>query len=286
MIRRFTALAALLGAVALVGAACAPAPPTDWRVSPDSITVNDSEDNDAGDEPYVIQVGFRSKLGVPGSSDASVASQCSTGNLPANDAAPNGTTVTIPPGSADITFPGVQNLDLADLAMDPAPPFEVIGTLSFVMERDGIFESCAVTDALRSLLAGTLEDALELLIANADTPPTTEDLVNLVLENLGDFVAAAGSLIAAVIEGLGNPDDIIGVAAQIHLPTRGALTDLFNTALAVGGVFSPGLEQGFIPVDGLPSELQIRVGTLSPSSATFEFDTPVADYTYRSRVTR
>ena len=180
----------------------------------------------------------------------------------------------------------MQNLDLADLAMDPAPPFEVIGTLSFVMERDGIFESCAVTDALRSLLAGTLEDALELLIANADTPPTAEDLVNLVLENLGDFVAAAGSLIAAVIEGLGNPDDIIGVAAQIHLPTRGALTDLFNTVLSIGGVFSPGLEQGFIPVDGLPSELQIRVGTLSPSSATFDFDTPVADYTYRSRVTR
>ena len=98
MIRRFTALAALLGAVALVGAACAPAPPTDWRVSPDSITVNDSEDNDAGDEPYVIQVGFRSKLGVPGSSDASVASQCSTGNLPANDAAPNGTTGDHPTG--------------------------------------------------------------------------------------------------------------------------------------------------------------------------------------------
>lgn len=285
MIRRFTALGALLGALALVGAACAPAPPSDWRVSPQSITVNDGEDNDAGDEPYVIQIGFRSTLGVPGSSDVTVASQCTSGALPPNDAAPNGTTVTIPSGSADISFPGVQNLDLADLAMEGAP-FEVIGTLSFVMERDGIFESCAVTDALRSALAGTLEDALELLIANSDTPPEAEDLVNLVLENLGDFVAAAGSLIAAVIEGLGNPDDIIGVAAQIHLPTRGALTDLFNTVLAIGGIFSPGLEQGFIPLDDLPSELQIRVGTLSPSSATFRFDTPVADYTYRSRVTR
>ena len=44
-------------------------------------------------------------------------------------------------------------------------------------------------------------------------------------------------------------DDIIGVAVQIHLPTTGALTDLIKTGLAVGGLFAPGLEQGFIPVE-------------------------------------
>lgn len=279
------AIAALLTIGALLAAACAPAPPATWKVSPASITVHDGEDNDGGDEPYVIQIGFRSKVGVPNSSEVSIASQCSAQRLFPNNAAPDGTTLQIPAGSADIAFPDTQNLDLADLGNEDLP-FEVLGTLSFVMERDGIFEGCAVTDALRSALVGTLEDALDLLIAGSDTPPEAEALVNLVLDNLGNFVAAAGSLIGAVIEGLGNPDDIIGVAAQVHLPTRGALTDLFNTALAIGGIFSPGLEQGFIPVDGLPSELQIRVGTLSPSSATFRFTTPVADYTYRSVVTR
>ncbi len=79
---------------------------------------------------------------------------------------------------------------------------------------------------------------------------------------------------------------MIGVAAQIHLPTAGALTGLFETALAVGGIFVPGLEDGFIPIDDLPSELKIRVGTLSSSSVNFRFTTDVADYTYRSTVSR
>ena len=89
-----------------------------------------------------------------------------------------------------------------------------------------------------------------------------------------------------MLEGLGNPDDVIGVAAQIHLPTRGGLTDLVNGALDLAGLFSPGLEDGFIPVDGLPSSLQIRVGTLSPSTTQFRFTGPGFDYGYTSSVTR
>ena len=283
--RRVAALAASLATVAVL-AACSPPPtPVEWRVSPKSVTVHNSEDNDAGDEPYIIQIGFRSKLGVAGSSHVSLASQCYANRLPANDSVPSGTTYTIPPGSADSRFADVNNLDLSDLAAGTAA-FEVIGTLTFVMERDGIFESCAVSDALRSALVGTLRDALNLLIANSPTPPSTDDLINLVVSHVGDFISAAASLIGAVIEGLGNPDDVIGVAAQIHLPTRGALTDLVNTAFAIGGIFAPGLEQGFIPLEDLPSGLLIRVGTLSPSSTSFRLTTDAADYTYRSEVAR
>jgi hypothetical protein len=286
MRRGLFAVPVLVVAAALVGTACAPPPaPTDWTVRPVSVTVNDDEDNDGGDEPYIIQVGFRSKVGVDNSSSTSISSQCYRNRLPAGNAAPNGSTVTIPAGSADVTFSGVKNLDIADIATNAAP-FEVIGTLSFVMERDGIFGGCAVSDALRSALLGVIRDALELLIAESPVPPTTEELIDLVVSNLGDFISAAGSLIGAVLEGLGNPDDVIGVAAQVHLPTKGGLTDLVNGALDLAGLFSPGLENGFIPIEGLPSTLQIRVGTLSPSTATFRFDSSVADYTYVSSVTR
>ena len=72
----------------------------------------------------------------------------------------------------------MQNLDLADLATGDVP-FEVLGTLSFVMERDGIFAGCAVSDALRSALLGVVEDALDVLIANSAVPPTTEELIDL-----------------------------------------------------------------------------------------------------------
>lgn len=274
-------------ALALVGGACAAPPaPATWKIKPVSIKVNNGEDNDGGDEPYVIQVGFRSKLGVADSSQTSISSQCYRNKLPANNAAPDGTTVLVPPGSADVEFPNVLNLDIPDLAAGTTP-FEVIGTLTFVMERDGIFGGCAISDALRSALLGVIKDALDLLIANSPVPPTTEELVDLIVSNIGDFLGAAGSLIGAVLEGLGNPDDVIGVAAQIHLPTKGGLTDLINGALDLAGLFSPGLENGFIPIDGLPSSFKIRVGTLSNSTAIFDFATPgVADYTYRSDISQ
>ena len=272
---------------ALLGAACTPAgpAPSQWKVSPKSITVHDGEDNDGGDEPYVMQLGFRSKLGVAGSSQATFSSQCYNQKVPAADAAPDGTTLAVPAGAADIVLPNVQNLDVGDLALGTAP-FEIIGTLSFVAERDGLFAGCAISDALSSALVPTLRDALELLIASSPVPPTQDELIQLIVDNIGNFLAALASLIGTVIEGLGNPDDIIGVAVQIHLPTAGALTDLIKTGLAVGGLFAPGLEQGFIPVEDLPSSLLIKVGPLVNSNSTFRFTTPVADYSYVSTITR
>lgn len=285
MPRKLCATAALLAVVAVI-AACAPPPSAHWTVSPQSITVHRAEDADGADEPYVIQIGFRSKVGVPGSSVVTMSSQCYNGKLPPPNAAPAGTTIQIPTGAADITFPETKNLDVGDIVAGDTP-FELLGTLSFVMERDGVFDGgCAISDALRLALTGALRDALNLLIANAETPPTAEDLVALLVDNLGDFIGAVGSLIGAVIEGLGDPDDLIGVAAQIHLPTRGALTDLIRAGLSLAGLFVPGLEQGFIPVEDLPNELQIKVGSLNTSTSTFRFDGLLADYTYVSAIRR
>lgn len=273
-------------ALALLAAACTPGGPplAGFTVSPKSVTVHHQEDWDAGDEPYVIQLGFRSKLGVPNSTSTSFSSQCYNGKLPAADAAPNGTTYEFPAGAADINLGNVQPLDLGDLALATAP-FEIIGTLTFVMERDGIFPTgCAVSDLLNSALSGTIRDALEMLIARSDTPPSTEDLINLIVDHIGDFLQAAAGLVGAVIEGLGDPDDIIGIAAQIYLPTTGALTDLIRTGLAIGGLFAPGLDQGFIPIDGLPQTLAIKVGPLERSRSYFRFTGEAADYTFVNEV--
>jgi hypothetical protein len=284
--RKVTSIGALVVAVALLGAACTvggPAP-TDWKVKPQSISVVKGEDHDGGDEPYVIQLGFRSKLGVANSSSASISSQCYARKLPATNAAPDGTTVVVPAGSADLAFPATQNLDLGDVLLKTAP-LEIFGDLTFVMERDGLFpDSCAVSDALRSALVPVLRDSLNLLIAASPVPPTQEQLINLIVSHLGDFLSAIGSVIASVIEGLGNPDDIMGVGIQLLLPTAGAFTDLLNTGLAIGGLFQPGLEKGFIPIDGLPNTLKIKVGTLGPSQAQFDFDGPTGHYIYSSTI--
>ena len=277
--RRMTALSALVVTMSLVAAACTiggPAP-TNWKVKPASIEVVRQEDQDAGDEPYVIQVGFRSKLGVANSSSASIASQCSSGALPATDSAPSGTTSAIPAGSADISFPAAQNLNIGDVLLNTAP-LEIFGTLTFAMERDGVFSGCAVTDALAASLLPVLTQALNLLIAGSAVPPTQQQLIDLIVGNLGNFLSTVGGLLAAIIEGLGNPDDIMGVGVQILLPTAGAFTDLLNAGFALGGLFQPGLETGFIPIAGLPSSVKVRVGSLLPSSAVFDFSSDAGQY--------
>ena len=286
--RKVPMLGVLVASIAMVAAACTPGGPAanDWKVKPTSIAVvRQNSLTTAGDRPYVIQVGFRSKLGVANSSSAQIASQCSSGALPAPDAAPAGTTVAIPTGSADISFPGTQNLDIGDVLLQTAP-FEIFGTLSFVMNRNVIpfITSCAITDALDSALVPVLKQSLDLLIAASPVPPTQDQLVNLIVSNLGNFLSAAGSFLGAIIEGLGNPDAIVGGGVQLLLPTAGTFTDLLNTAFSLGSLFNPALANGFIPIDGLPSSVKIKVGPLAPSVSVFDFDGDAGHYLYTSTI--
>lgn len=286
--RRFPAVAAAVVSIAMFAAACTPGGPApqDWKVKPTSVQVlRQNNINVAGDRPYVVQIGFRSKLGVANSSAAQIESQCYTGNLLPADAAPAGTTVAIPPGSADVRFPQTQNLDIGDVLLQTAP-FEIFGTLSFAMNRNApeLFTSCAMTDALNSALVPVLRQSLDLLIAASPVPPTQEQLIDLIVSNLGNFLAAAGSLIGAVIEGLGNPDAIVGVGVQLLLPTAGVFTGLLDAAFGVASLFNPALANGFIPIDGLPSSVKIRVGSLVPSSASFDFDGDGGHYVLNTTV--
>jgi len=285
--RKVPMIGAFLASVALFAAACTPGGPAaiTWKVEPATVHVVSQNSTNAGDRPYVIQIGFRSKLGVANSSSAQIVSQCRSGALPGPDAAPAGSTVAIPAGTADVAFPNTQNLDIGDVLLQTAP-FEIFGALTFVMNRNALpfITSCAVTDALQSALVPVLSQSLDLLIAASPVPPTQDQLVNLIVSNLGNFLSAAGSLIGAFIEGFGNPDAIIGVGVQLLLPTAGAFTDLLNTAFSIASLFDPSLAGGFIPVSGLPSSVKIRVGPLAPSTSVFDFDGTAGHYIYTSNI--
>ena len=285
--RKTPMIGALVVSIAMFSVACTPGGPAavTWKVEPSTIKVVRQNSFNAGDRPYVIQIGFRSKLGVANSSSAQIVSQCRSGALPGADAAPAGTTVAVPAGSADVAFPDTQNLDIGDVLLKTAP-FEIFGALTFVMNRNAVpwITSCAVTDALQSALVPVLAQSLDLLIAASPVPPTQDELVNLIVSNLGNFLSAVGSLIGAYIEGFGNPDAIIGVGVQLLLPTAGAFTDLLNAAFSIASIFNPDLTGGFIPVSGLPSSVKIRVGPLAPSTSVFDFDGTAGHYVYTSNV--
>lgn len=82
-------------------------------------------------------------------------------------------------------------------------------------------------------------------------PPTQEQLIDLVVSNLGTLLALVPGLILAVLEGLGNPD---------------------------------GLDNGTIDIPDLPPTMQFRIGKLLPSSASFTFTGPGYEHVYTSSV--
>lgn len=282
MKRKAIIAATVVAALSVLAASCTLPTPASrtWKVKAISVEVVDQNDYDAGDEPYVIQLGFRSKLGVPNSADAFVVSQCNSGaGMPATDVGTPGTVVPIPPGGADIVFPEAKNLDIGDVLLETAP-LEIFGTMSFVMERDVLIGTCAWTETINNVLPGILRDSLNLLIGQSPIPPTEQQLVDLVVGLLDDFVAAIPGAIAITIEGVGaSPDDLLGVALQIHLPTAGVFTNLLDLGLTLAGI-----DNGHLDIPDLPPTMKFRIGKLLPSSASFTFEDVGQTHIYNSAV--
>lgn len=273
-----SAIVSAVLALVLLAAGCTPDGPAGrtWTVRPATVeVVRKSSQITAGDRPYFVQIGFRSKLGVPNSTHVDVVSQCKNNRLPEPDAAPQGTVHTVPEGAADIVFPEAQNLDIGDVLFGTAP-LEIFGTLTFAVNRNvvPIFDgSCALGDALQTMIAPTMGSALEALIARSSVPPTQEQLIDLIVSNLGSYLEAIGQLLWSQIEGiLSAPDAIVGIGVQILIPTQGAFTDLLNTGFGLAGFLIPQFQNGFVNIDELPALLQIRVGQLTNEAATFDFN--------------
>ena len=114
-------------ALALVGVATACMPPTPGGRSvtfkADRVTVNDSQDEtcvlgicaNRSDEPFVFNIAFRVKIGVPGSAQAYLV------------------------GDRDnaVNFGGITGLDVTDL-LNPDNKLEVVGVYTWANEADQI----------------------------------------------------------------------------------------------------------------------------------------------------
>jgi hypothetical protein len=266
--RKAVVAVAAVATLSMIVASCTLPKPSarTWRVKADSIEIVDQKDYDAGDEPYVIQLGFRSKLAVPNSSNAWVISQCTNGTgMPAPNIGAEGTTYTYPPRAADIVFPEATNLDIGDVLLGTAP-LEIFGTLSFLMERDTNLTTCAWTELINNVIPPLLRDSLNLLIAGSAVPPTEQQLVDLIVAQIDNLLLAIPGFIGIAIEGaFGGQDDLLGVVAQIHLPTKGVFKDLLDFGFNLLGI-----DNGVLPIAELGDNFKFRVGHLLPSSAVID----------------
>ena len=247
--RRLGAAAVAIGVVTATLACAAPPPPppqstANWRIQANTLTVVD-DNNDcfglcAADEPDLVNLGFRVKFNSPNSASTFVVDDVSNellcqGGPDNNGILPGGTescntgeTVSVPTAMGRLSFPNLKLVDVADLAYGYTP--EVAGAFTLAYEEDQVFGSGNVADTVASF-AGALRSALNSTIAAGTLPADGNAAAQLIVDVIGQVAARfVGNTLLGLLSGLGNADDLIGVAPLVVIGVTGTLASLVNSA--------------------------------------------------------
>lgn len=236
--RARAALVGLVAVMAVVAASCVPPPPPapiDWSFRATSMTVNDSQDEirdpifgaciaipNCDDEPYLLNVAFRVRIGEPGSAQAWVV-EGST--LPSTS---EGSSRTLTGGQqAAVSFPGVQPLDLTS-ALTPGNKLDIVGIYTWAAEEDTIDSLGGGAETVADLFESTLND----LLAGDQLPSDPGALLDLLLGALFDDFGAVFDLILSNIPCFGLCDDVLGGAVYLGIGATGALAQAIDQAIA------------------------------------------------------
>jgi hypothetical protein len=178
-----------------------------WAIDANSLLDHDNQET-FSDEAYIAQIGFRTKPGVPGSTQTWY-----QGGLTEIGDLDEGETHTIPDSMGRVMVPNVRTRTQAELAAGQS--WEIIGSLSIVFESD-LTPFSTVNGLMQDLTVaarGVIANAVEPLPAIGVSDPL---LVAQVLQPLGDSINSDVSLslaqkIAIFIGSAGDPDDKIAV---------------------------------------------------------------------------
>ena len=285
------ALVGLVAAFATVAAACAPdAPPPweppapiNWSFKGTNITVNDAQDEvrvlgacvaipNCDDEPYLLQVAFRVRIGQPGSADAWVVK---------GDTLPSiseGSSQSLSGGQqAPVTFTGVQPLDILS-ALNPANKMDVVGVYTWAAEEDSINSLSVGANAT----ANVFKNALNATLAAGTLPNQDANaLVSMVFDALFSNISNPFAMLASNLPCLGLCDDVLGGAVYVGIGATGALAGIMDAALASTTV--PAIS---IPVLTVPPDIQgggfFTLGSTKNFSQTFSGADGVHTYGFQS----
>jgi hypothetical protein len=227
-------------AVMAIAASCAPPAgpaPVNWSFKATQMTVNNSQDEtcvlgicaNSQDEPYVLNVAFRVRIGEPGSAQAWVVKGST---LPSTGA---GGTRTLTGGQqAAVTFNNVTPLDVLD-ALNSNNKLDVVGTYTWAAEEDWFDSLSTGANGVASLLKSSLNATL----AAATLPNDANGLINLVLDLLFRNLGAVFRLVLSNIPCLGTCDDVLGGRVYVGLGASGTLASVLDSI--IGGVSFPTL---------------------------------------------
>jgi hypothetical protein len=158
------------------------------------------------------------KIGAPDSAQAWVVKGGATSGMEAGES-----TVLSASRQAVVNFNNVTPLDVVD-ALNTNNKLEVVGTYTWAAEEDTFDTlSGAANDT-----ASILKNSLNATLAQSSLPSTAEDLVDLIIDNLGD---AFTLLLSNIIPTFGLADDTLGGAIYAGIGVKGTLGGLVDTAL-------------------------------------------------------
>ena len=256
------ALIGLVAAFAAVAAACAPPSspggppaPINWSIKGTNMTVNEPQDGvydpvfhwcvaipNCKDEPYLLQVAFRVRIGEPNSAQAWVV----TGDtLPSLG---KGESLALTGGQqAKVDFNGVQPLDVLD-ALNPSNKMDVVGTYTWAAEEDQINSLSGGAGSVATIFKSALNSTLA-----AGSLPTGDAnaLVNMVFQALFSNIGTPFNLIVANIPCLGLCDDVLGGALYVGIGATGTLANVIDGVL--GSTTIPAIN---IPLVDVPPDVQ------------------------------
>jgi hypothetical protein len=283
--RRAGVLVSLLAAISLVAVACIqPAPTSGWpsfTFKATSVTAADQTEytplfwncvtGNCYDEPYLVNIAFRVKIGKPNSASAWVVDSrgaspeptvCKTANQQSNgEYCDNGSeteALAITAQQAQVTFGNVSRFDVADL-LNTNNKLEVVGVWTWAMEED------LMPNLTPGSLASIIQSALNSTLATGSVPNDPNLLAQLIVDNIGDAIAIGGSSLLNALSGFlfGLGDDVLSSKMYVYVGSTGTLAGIINAASVNLAGFNADLASVGIPnVDG------ITVRATAPSTLT------------------
>ncbi|MEZ5321853.1 MAG: hypothetical protein R2698_07245 [Microthrixaceae bacterium] len=227
-------LVGVLATTSLLATACPAQPPesVNFAFKATQVTVNSSQDEirdpifgtcisltGCSDEPYVLMINFRVKIGEADSAQTWV-----TGSRSYSQSSMGAGSTRAVTGNAQATanFNNVVPLDVLDL-LDTNNHLEITGSYVWAMEEDTVGVGAAADKT-----ASVLKDALNDTIAKGSVPSDTNQLLSLITSNLGSAIV----ILAQNIPLFGLGDDVMGGGMYVGIAAKGGLADIVNNSIA------------------------------------------------------
>lgn len=241
----YAGIVALVAVMALT-AACVPEPPAGetWTFRANSVRIDDMQDLyipfvQTGDDPYLINIGFRVKFNQANSASAWVVN--ARGSAPTQVPAQSTRTLN---GSqqAAVNFTNVQSLDVLDL-LNESNKLEVLGVYTWAIERDQVSFDGTAANSVADILRNVLNDT----VAAAEIPSSFEDILGMLVANIGPALGIALGNLSPPLLG----DDMMGGSLHIGIAARGSLGDIIRGT--IGSTPLPAIQ---IPLIAVPPGTQ------------------------------